>query len=123
ETAANLIKSAEQYVKEHPTDPEGYLCIGRLKMTLWANSIAPKDRISYAGIRDNLPQFLPWDSVMLRRPGGDEPPPRSMQQVILKVTNAPAGPGDVTLLTGAVESYRKALSLDEKKPLCRLALA
>jgi hypothetical protein len=134
-TEKELLKIAEAYVEKNPKDAEGYYCIGRIRMTVWAHSLQEDGRITYMGLTEpkKLPSFPPWDSVMLMRPGPEPyvpPGPRlvELQQVVRE--DEPPGEkkgapvDDAAGLARAVEAYRKAVSLDGgDRSLYHLALA
>jgi hypothetical protein len=67
------LKNANRYIQEHPKDAHGYYVLGRLHSMAFATGAAQL-RVSRSWSREDrqedpvgLPQFLPWESILVRR--------------------------------------------------------
>jgi hypothetical protein len=104
------LKNATSYIQEQPKEAHGYYVIGRLHSMAFATG-ADRLRVSRSRSRierqenlDALPQFLPWESILVHR------------------ANRPMTSALSNHLRESIRNYRKATELDPGHALASLGL-
>jgi hypothetical protein len=98
-----LLTNARSYIKQHPRDAQGFYVLGRLHSLAYAHEtdtlkVSERDK-------QELPGFLPWESIIAKRAKQGPPSPKARGHLLESVRN-----------------YRRATELAPDKPMAFLGL-